>query len=246
MTRALTPSHATVFPKWLTLYLPIFIALYPLLLALPGMDWEAHVYREYGLIENTTVLCLALAIFWAAKALIKTSGWFQRSWLLLLALGAFVFLGEEISWGQHFFQWTTPEEWKAINKQRETSLHNVEGLSEFLFTKVARNGLCFGAIFGSIIAPWWLRRRPHLTLPGSLHFWLWPSSQTAMVALMANLTVVPRKIARIWDYQLPHYYGMDDGEMKECYLALYIMLYALVMWRMSRVGFGVDKGSQSS
>jgi hypothetical protein len=132
-----------------------------------------------------------------------------------------------------------------MNKQRETSLHNVEGWAEFLFTKVARNGLCVGALVGSVLAPWWLKKRPHLTPPGSLHFWLCPSSYAALVAVMANMTVVPRKIARFWDHQLPHYYGLDYGEMKECYLALFIMLYALVQWRMSRVGFGVDKRSQS-
>jgi hypothetical protein len=54
MTNAPTPSHATASPKWLTLYLPIFIALYPLILAVPGLNWEAHVYREFGLIENIT------------------------------------------------------------------------------------------------------------------------------------------------------------------------------------------------
>jgi len=232
MSAALTPSHAQPFPKWLTLYLPILMALYPLVIAIPALNWEAHVYREYGMVENVTVICLALATFWAARALIRANNNFQRLWLFLLAAGAFLFLGEEISWGQHYFHWTTPDEWKAINKQDETSLHNVEGWAEFLFSKLARNGLCSGALIGSILIPWWLRRKPALAAPGTLHFWLWPSGHSAFVAVMANMTVVPRKIAKFWEYQLPHYYGLDDGEMKECYLAIFIMMYALVQWRM--------------
>jgi len=235
MSAVLTPSHAQPFPKWLTLYLPILMALYPLVIAIPALNWEANIYREYGMVENVTVICLALATFWAVRALISAKNSFQRIWLFLLAAGAFLFLGEEISWGQHYFQWTTPDGWKEINKQDETSLHNVDGWAEFLFTKVARNGLCSGALIGSILAPWWLRKKPALVVPGTLHFWLWPSSQAAFVAVMANLTVVPRKIAKFWEYQLPHYYGLDDGEMKECYLAIFIMMYALVQWRMIRV-----------
>lgn len=217
------------------------MAVYPLVLAVPALNWEAKVYREYGMVENVTVICLAFGTFWATRALMNSSGWFQRSWLFLLAAGTFLFLGEEISWGQHYFRWTTPEDWQAINRQKETSLHNVEGWAEFLFTKVARNGLCSGALIGSILAPWFLRKRPHLAAPGTLHFWLWPSSGAAFVAVMANLTVVPRKISKFWEYQLPHYYGLDDGELKECYLAMFIMLYALTQWRMSLVGFGAGK-----
>ncbi|MDC1198001.1 hypothetical protein N8035_04045 [Algibacter sp.] len=35
---------------------------------------------------------------------------------------------EEIAWGQWFFNFETPEEWAKINKQGETTLHNIEGL----------------------------------------------------------------------------------------------------------------------
>ena len=34
---------------------------------------------------------------------------------------------EEIAWGQWFFHFETPEEWKKINMQGETTLHNLEG-----------------------------------------------------------------------------------------------------------------------
>ena len=33
--------------------------------------------------------------------------------------------GEEASWGQHLWGWSTPEAWTALNDQHETNLHNV-------------------------------------------------------------------------------------------------------------------------
>jgi hypothetical protein len=32
---------------------------------------------------------------------------------------------EEISWGQTYLAWETPERWAAINSQQETTLHNL-------------------------------------------------------------------------------------------------------------------------
>jgi hypothetical protein len=35
---------------------------------------------------------------------------------------------EEIAWGQHIFHFETPSEWKKINLQGETTIHNLSGL----------------------------------------------------------------------------------------------------------------------
>lgn len=55
----------------------------------------------------------------------------SRRWMLLWLAAAFYFLGEEISWGQWWFQWNTPEAWAELNRQQETNLHNTSSwLSE--------------------------------------------------------------------------------------------------------------------
>ena len=38
----------------------------------------------------------------------------------------FVFMGEEISWGQRMFNWSTPDALKEVNIQDETNIHNIE------------------------------------------------------------------------------------------------------------------------
>jgi hypothetical protein len=41
-----------------------------------------------------------------------------------------IFIGmEEISWGQQFLGFETPEPFRAINEQQETTLHNINGMS---------------------------------------------------------------------------------------------------------------------
>ena len=47
---------------------------------------------------------------------------------LIFSIFLFFIAMEEIAWGQWFFHFETPEEWAKINKQGETTLHNLEGI----------------------------------------------------------------------------------------------------------------------
>jgi hypothetical protein len=46
----------------------------------------------------------------------------------LFSMGLILVAMEEIAWGQWFFGFDTPEAWKLINLQGETTLHNISGL----------------------------------------------------------------------------------------------------------------------
>ena len=50
------------------------------------------------------------------------------AWALLM----FIFMGEEISWGQVFFDTVTPVALTEINLQNETNIHNIEFMNTFL------------------------------------------------------------------------------------------------------------------
>ncbi|MBS9719416.1 hypothetical protein JYU29_01805 [Tianweitania sp. BSSL-BM11] len=90
-------------------------------------ELAAYLMKENGPFEligfascigATIMLALACARYFKrqAKAL--------AFWCGLLALGFFMIGMEEISWGQSFFAWTTPEVFSA-NQQSETNLHNM-------------------------------------------------------------------------------------------------------------------------
>lgn len=50
------------------------------------------------------------------------------SWALLM----FIFMGEEISWGQRIFDISTPETLSEMNLQNEINIHNLEAFDTFL------------------------------------------------------------------------------------------------------------------
>jgi hypothetical protein len=227
------PSYRQELPRWLTLHLPLFILVYPFLLMVPALNWEEGLYREYGLIENFTVSFLIASLVIYLRALRLSRRLLQRFWLAGLAFGSFLFCGEEISWGQHYFRWVTPEEFKELNRQGETNLHNLKGGVEYFFTKVAREGLSLGTIVGGFLLPVWFKRRGQVFARDSLHFWLWPSAACALTAVLSATVRLPNNIAHEFgaEHHLPPYLGHDIGEMKECYLALFILLYALGQFR---------------
>ena len=92
-----------------------------------------NFWEENGLIENMQSLFLVTAIFFLYKARsnfkhIKIINYF----ITIQFLALIYFLGEEISWGQHFFNWASPEFFKDINNQQETNLHNISNLFDQL------------------------------------------------------------------------------------------------------------------
>lgn len=81
-----------------------------------------------GPAEDLTVVFLVIGLFFAVPAVIRHRKRFPDKWLLLWAslwcAGCVFFAGEEISWGQWYFGWDTPEVWAEFNYQEETNLHN--------------------------------------------------------------------------------------------------------------------------
>lgn len=93
------------------------------------LDW---LYAKEGSLEFLTFACMIGAALWsgaAARYSIRADRAPLQRWIALtyagVALAMFLAAMEEISWGQTYFAWRTPESWAAINHQQETSLHNL-------------------------------------------------------------------------------------------------------------------------
>jgi hypothetical protein len=229
------PSYAQPLAPWLKWGLPAAIFLYPAILIIPACNWEAGINREYGLIESLSNLFLLVALGLAIFAWKAAASQLQRVWVILFGFGCFIFLGEEISWGQHYMKWAPPENWSEINRQNETNLHNIKGLPELILGRIARNGLSIGLIVGAVVVPWCLRMYPAFCQPGGLNYWIWPSSQTGPLAILAVASNIPKRFMKNLNMEIPwQYYGPNDGELKECLFALFLMLYALVLLRTFR------------
>ena len=207
---------------------------------------QAWLYGEAGAIEWLTVVFLLAAIVYGVRVLRLATGRGPRwlvVWALLLLLGAVYFAGEELSWGQHVFQWATPETWRQLNPQQETNLHNVHAL----FDQLPRALLTLAAFVGGVAVPLYRRRtarRP--TTQGRLArllseddrdawpYWLWPTWVCLPVSVAVLITSPFDGLVESFGDAAPDWLYMKGGELKECLLALFISIYVLSLHRRLR------------
>ncbi|MGH8119251.1 MAG: hypothetical protein ACRESK_01400, partial [Gammaproteobacteria bacterium] len=145
-------------------------------------------------------------------------------WILLTTLACIYFAGEEISWGQSFFHWQTPETISRVNDQYETNLHN---MSSWLDQK-PRLLLALGILIGGIILPLWRKWKGIIYTDNNWRYWFWPDIVCLPAALLAFLIKAPQRYANLaghWPFSAP----FRTSEMQEFYFAYFLMLY-LISW----------------
>ena len=99
-----------------------------------------HYVAEDGFIEDVTLVPLAVITLTCFVYLIKFTRkkniWFFFVYLML-GMGSFFILGEEISWGQRIFNFKTTEYFQEHNTQDEMNIHNLmidgEKLNKIIF-----------------------------------------------------------------------------------------------------------------
>ena len=161
---------------------------------------------EDGLVEYGTAVCLLLA-----SIILLRNGISLRRHAAKLAAGltffyAFMFFfgaGEEISWGQRIFGWETSEAMKEINRQDETTIHNIEiggvALTKHLFGPV----LTFTILMYLLVLPFAYPASARvkgfidkiaLPVPGKRH---------AALALLGSVIIAVIDVERKWEvYEL--------------------------------------------
>ena len=98
-----------------------------------GEEWFSAqilgwINREDGLLETLSAVLLMLASILSLVTAIRVKGMPARSRMhLFLALLFFAMCGEEISWGQRYIGFETPDSLKTVNVQSEVNLHNMFG-----------------------------------------------------------------------------------------------------------------------
>lgn len=144
-----------------------------------------------------------------------------KIWYFLASLGCFYVAGEEVSWGQHLLDWSTPEFWSEVNDQQETNLHNT---SSWLDQK-PRLILLVGIIFGTLIYPF-LKVKNWLNLPKDLDF-LFPPKELSVIALIVIGTQIVEKFFEIFNiYVFARY-----SEVQEVYMFYFVLLYLIMLYQ---------------
>jgi len=99
-----------------------FLSIYILAANLSHLNFiRVFIFSEYGLFENLSVICAFISILLLAK------NFFHLKPLLvsLYIIALFIYIGEELSWGYHFFPSLYNEISLAFNGQKEPNIHNI-------------------------------------------------------------------------------------------------------------------------
>jgi hypothetical protein len=80
----------------------------------------------------------------------KKSSGFERIVILLFSIGILLIAFEEISWGQTYFSFSTPDYFNSTNLQQETNIHNLEYFQNITHLGYIAVGLFFS--FGRILS----------------------------------------------------------------------------------------------
>jgi len=112
--------------KFFYFLLPSFFLIFFLSLSLHSLHIN-FLSGELGLLESTQILFIGISLFLFIRIFQKnkTKNYLIKLIQILVCLGCFVLLGEEISWGQHYFQWNSGAIFTELNTQNETNLHNI-------------------------------------------------------------------------------------------------------------------------
>lgn len=141
---------------------------------------------------------------------------------LLLAFGAFLFMGEEISWGQWLFHWDSPDWFLTYNEQGETNLHNLVFVKKDIPKWIVVAGI---AAFGLVLPLRGFRTSGRI---GPFDANMLPTVVCVPTALVVVLMHVAVKL--VWwigGIELEPLIGIDLREATEFYIALFGLVYAM-------------------
>ena len=87
-----------------------------------------NFWGESGFVETTQVVFIFIALILCIYQSINLKKIVEKFILYTICICLFYYLGEEISWGQHYLKFETPQFFKNVNNQKEFNLHNISNL----------------------------------------------------------------------------------------------------------------------
>ena len=144
---------------------------------------------------------------------------------IIAALSCLYIAGEEMSWGQHFFHWNTPDYWAEVNCQQETNLHNTYAV----FEKYPRAILELGVVIGGILIPIAAAFDPRLRA-NRLSLFFPPTALLPASLIGIGVKLADMLFQKGYVGELLH----RPSETIELYLYFFILAYLIVFTRRIR------------
>lgn len=204
------------------LLLSPFIALFILLIVrMWPMDYFLQIVKEDHLIENLQVYFLLFGSVNLSYQIIKYRKKLNNFtlFLMLICVVVFTFLaGEEISWGQRIFGFSTAGYMAENNLQNETTVHNLSFIQWMVEVAYAVIGLAGGTL--------WLLRKTKINL--SFHNnWFIPANYLFAFFIFPGIY-----------YAYPLYSGenliKEWAEIMELFLYAGVVLHAITLIKITK------------
>ena len=212
---------------WWWLGIPLLIGVFTVGSFQLAPHWYMRVVipEGYGILEVSHFVLPLLGLLVAGGLLFLP---FVRArpftWTVALigALACLYIGGEEMSWGQHFFRWNTPDYWATVNRQSETNLHNTYDVFEKLPRSLLELGIVIGGLLvplAAVFSPWVRANRLSLFLPAA-----------ALVPTALGV-VIFKIIDRLQQGDMISPLLHRPAETIETYLYFFILAYLLIFAR---------------
>jgi hypothetical protein len=212
-------------PLWIWLYFPVALIAIQLM-AFEFLNYEIY-YKlfetELGLIEILTALFAFFAIITGCQIWLIRSNFPSikyNTYIILLIFGSTYTLGEEISWGQHYMEWSTPDWFIEMNVQKETNLHNIHDIFGVL-PKMFLEWSIY--ICGIILTLKFRKNNTTFDRQTDWKYWILPSFIIFPSAILAFLFRFTDRI-ETW-FRLD--FKISPGETHECLLIYIVLIYML-------------------
>lgn len=221
----------------LAAWIPIALSVILLTLGLADPAFYAQwIEGETGFVEIAQLFPLSAAIVLIALILRDPLARAQPGlslWLVLVALGCVYLVGEEASWGQHYFGWRTPDWIAVVNRQHEINLHNTSTWLNEKPRALFEAAVIVGGIVHPVLVAW--RGRGPLSRP----WWLGPRLACLPSAVLAELWRIPERLFKIEGLRSTSVATDVLGfvrysEVQELYFFYFILIYVLSIRRRLR------------
>lgn len=186
-----------------------------------ALDW---MNSEQGFYELLQFFVMAAALGVAVLTFARMDRGADRlmtAWVGLACVCCLYVAGEEVSWAQHFLEWSTPDYWAHWNDQGETNFHNT---TSWLDQK-PRLILMIGIGLGGLVFPLLQKYRPGL-LPARFAMF-YPSSHLWVIAAIVIGVHLVDKLAESAGGNLFH----RTSEQQELYMFYFVLVYLLDLYR---------------
>lgn len=220
---------------FLAIVLPVIVvAAYIIMITVAPRDQIQWLHGETGPVEIATALVflaagiLSLVMAFRIGKVDPQRPMYVVAAFVFIALVAFFMLLEEISYGQHFFGFESPEVFQEHNKQKEFNLHNLwddkpsSTLRDIANICVPVGGLLMPLLIA--LRPQWNYRRR------SWSWYLFPRWELALWIIFSMLISPFRKLGGFSE-GYDHIWRGTFSEFKELLWAFVGLIVLLVLYR---------------